>query len=262
MKATANKTPGHLDDKKQVNIRWNSRIFFQIGIIISVLIVFFLMETNFEAKSETDVADAHRYLEEPAMMDYVIEKDLPKLVVPQKQPASIPVVKPISKKVDIAKEMVVIDTSSEEVETDILSSDIPTPAIVPASDPVEIAPEPSAPISVINVEHVPVFPGCELLNSNAEKIDCMSSKINAFINKNFRKQLLENLDGDQTYKIYVQFMINSQGYITNVRANSNNEKLKKEAQRVVESLPEMKPGKQGDKNVDVIYTVPIVFNIK
>lgn len=261
MKATVNKKSSHREEKKQVSIRWNSRIFFQVGIIISVLIVFFLMETNFESKSETDIADGYRYMEEPAMLDYVVEKDLPKPTI-SKEPVSKPVVKPISKKVVIAKDLEVIDNKSDEMEADIPSDDLPAPVVAPTKDPVEVAPEPSAPVSVINVEHVPVFPGCEILNSNAEKIDCMSSKINAFINKNFRKQLLENLERGQVHKIYVQFMINSQGYITDVRAQSNNDKLKKEAQRVVERLPEMKPGKQGDKNVDVIYTVPIVFNIE
>ena len=59
----------------------------------------------------------------------------------------------------------------------------------------------------------------------------------------------------------MKFKIDSNGFIADVVANSHNVYLKKEAQRVINNLPVMKPGKQGDKNVDVVYTVPIVFNI-
>jgi protein TonB len=90
----------------------------------------------------------------------------------------------------------------------------------------------------------------------------MSSKINSFINKNFRKEVLENLNANETYKIYVNFKIDSKGIVSDVKTISHSENLKKEAQRVINNLPIMKPGKQGNKNVDVLYTVPITFKIQ
>ena len=126
----------------------------------------------------------------------------------------------------------------------------------------DAAPVDSKPHNLINVEFVPVFPGCEVMATNAEKIDCMSSKINTFVNKNFRKELLEDLQPNQTHRIYVNFKIDSNGFVTDVVANSHNAKLKKEAQRVINNLPSMRPGKQGNKNVEVLYSVPIAFNIQ
>lgn len=259
MKTTDNTPQSKREDKKQININWNSRLFFQIGIIISVLIVFFLMQTSFKVESKRTMADSGHYLEEPPMIDYVLDIDRPELVVPKKQPLVKPKSEPIPQKVIKASTFDLIDNSSDEIETDILSNDLPVPVVSNPINPVPAAPEPTTPRSIINVEHVPIYPGCEGFGSNAEKIDCMSGKINAFINRNFRKELLENLERNQVQKIYVQFKIDSNGFITDVRANSTNERLKKEAQRVVGNLPVMRPGKQGDKNVDVLYTVPIIF---
>jgi|SRR5690554_1045422 len=245
------------DQKKDININWNSRLYFQIGIIISLLVVFFIIETPFEKDEPKPYLDTSFNLNEPPLIDYVIELDMPVKTVEKNEVKPTP--KPEPKKQVISNELKVIKNLSPDIESDILSNDVLVDIPVPPKTSVAPESDNSEPKSIINVEHVPVYPGCEGLGSNAEKIDCMSTKINSFINRNFRKELLENLERNEIQKIYVQFKINSQGYITDVRANSNNERLKVEAQRVVSKLPEMKPGKQGDKNVDVLYTVPIIF---
>ncbi|MDC7999433.1 energy transducer TonB [Aequorivita todarodis] len=259
MKATAKNTRNKRAEKKQINIKWNSRLFFQIGVIASLLVVFFVMQANFELNVAEFKQPTYDGIEEPPMKEYVIDVDLPK-------PAE-PIKKIIEKRVPIPKvvasnSFVVKPNASTDVETPIAATDAPvveTPA--PPSNATETF-EDTKPKNMLNVEFVPVFPGCESLGSNAEKVECMSSKINSFINKNFRKGVLEGLNANETYKIYVNFKIDSKGYVTDVRANAHNENLKKEAQRVINNLPTMKPGKQGNRNVDVLYTVPITFNIQ
>ena len=246
-------------DKKAVNIRWNSRLFFQIGVITSLLIVFFLMQTNFEMRVAEIKPPTSDGIEEPPMIDYVLDVDLPK----PSEPIKVKVEKrqPINRVVT-SNSIVVTPDIAPIVETPVAATDLPvieTPVVVVINEP---EPEPTKPASMANVEFVPVFPGCESFGSNSEKIECMSSKINTFINKNFRKEILENLRANESHRIYVNFKINSKGFVTDVVANSHNDNLKKEAQRVINSLPLMKPGKQGTKNVDVLYTVPIVFNIQ
>ena len=260
---TTDKSNSRREEKKQVNIKWNSRLFFQIGIILSLLLVFILMETSFNTKESKIYADTGFYLEEPTMKDYIIDIDRPDPVVVPKQPIVKPRPEPRLPKVVNPTTIEIIDNYSSTVESDVLTNDLPDHVDQRIESPiVDPIPEPATPRSIINVEHVPVYPGCETLGSNAEKIECMSAKINSYINRNFRKELLENLEQNQVHKIYVQFKIDSKGFITDVRANSTNERLKKEAQRVVGNLPEMKPGKQGNKNVDVLYTVPIIFKIQ
>lgn len=250
-------------EKKQVNIVWNSRLFFQIGIIISCLIVFFVMQTSFEVGTPV-IADQSSFgIEEPPMVIYQVDVEKPELLVPVK---TVPV-KPITTRKPVKSETFKVeDNTSDVVETPVLATDIPIieHSITDVPQPIISEPspsEPTGPSSILNVEFVPVYPGCEGLSSNAETIDCLSSRINTFLNRNFSKEVLENLYGNEVQKVYVQFKVDSQGFITDVRTNSTNQSLEREAKRVIAKLPRMKPGRQGDKNVDVLYTLPITFRI-
>ncbi|MBK5212117.1 MAG: energy transducer TonB [Flavobacteriaceae bacterium] len=259
MKATVKNIRNKRAEKKQINIKWNSRLFFQIGVIASLLIVFFVMQTNFEMRIADAKPPTFEGEMELPMMDYVIDVDRPK--------PSEPIKKIVEKRMPIQK-MVKSNTfdvkpdTAPDVETPIAPSDLPIVETPTTTVNPPIDPKPEAPRSIINVEFVPVFPGCEAFGTNAEKIECLSSNINSFINKNFRKELLEDLNANETHRIYVNFKIDSNGFVTDVVANSHDANLKKEAQRVIKSLPRMKPGKQGDKSVAVLYTVPIVFKIQ
>ncbi len=259
MKTTDANTRNKRADKRQININWNSRLFFQIGVIASLLSVFFIMQTNFEIKNSKVSVNHTTTMDEPPMIDYVLDIEKPKVEVPVKKVVVKP--EPIAK---VVKSHVfdVKPNTADIIEPEIAATDLPVIETPDITKPVVEEPAVSTgPRTLMNVEFVPVFPGCESLATNNEKIECMSSKINTFINKNFRKEYLENLAPNESHRIYVKFKIDSKGYITEVLASSHNPLLKKEAQRVVNNLPQMKPGKQGDKNVDVLYTVPIVFQI-
>ncbi len=258
MKANTKNASTKRAEKKQINIKWNSRLFFQLGIIVSLLFVFFVMQMDFEKKTMVVKNTTAKGITEPPMITYVLDVDMPK---PQAEKVKVKPKQPVQKIVK-SNEFVVKPNSSTDIETPVLPTDAPeieSPTI-PISLPVVDKPE--GPKSLNNVEFVPVFPGCEMLGTNAEKIECMSSKINSFINKNFRTELLENLQSNETHRVYVNFKIDANGYVTDVMANSHDMKLKNEAQRVIAGLPNMRPGKQGDKNVAVLYTVPIVFKIQ
>ncbi len=61
-------------------------------------------------------------------------------------------------------------------------------------------------------------------------------------------------------RVLVEFVINKQGEVTNVKVKNNvNELLEKEAIRVIENMQNWKPGKQRNRPVNVMYTVPINF---
>lgn len=61
-------------------------------------------------------------------------------------------------------------------------------------------------------------------------------------------------------KVYVNFVVEKDGSISNVRVvHSVDPLLDKEALRVINSLPRWNPGMQGGKPVRVSYTVPINF---
>ena len=63
-------------------------------------------------------------------------------------------------------------------------------------------------------------------------------------------------------KVYVQFVINKRGEVENaIIARGIDAVLDKEALRVIQNLPNWKPGVQRGKPVRVSYTVPINFKL-
>ncbi|MEN8119865.1 MAG: energy transducer TonB [Bacteroidota bacterium] len=68
------------------------------------------------------------------------------------------------------------------------------------------------------------------------------------------------IENDMQGKVYVRFVINEKGEVENAHViRPVYPILDKEALRVVRTLPNWKPGKQGGKPVKVWFTVPIVF---
>lgn len=61
-------------------------------------------------------------------------------------------------------------------------------------------------------------------------------------------------------RVIVQFVVNKDGSISNAKVvRSVDPDLDKEALRVINSMPQWKPGMQKGEPVSVKYTVPIVF---
>lgn len=64
-------------------------------------------------------------------------------------------------------------------------------------------------------------------------------------------------------KVYVSFIITKEGKVTEPTISRGvDPALDKEALRVIGSLPDWKPGKQGGQAVNVWYTVPITFGLQ
>ncbi len=63
-------------------------------------------------------------------------------------------------------------------------------------------------------------------------------------------------------RVFVNFVIERDGTVSNVKVvRSPDERLGKEAARVVEAMPKWKPGRQNGKKVRVLYTLPINFKL-
>lgn len=114
------------------------------------------------------------------------------------------------------------------------------------------------PFSVI--EQVPTYPGC--IGDNEAMKTCMSTKIAEFINSNFNTGIADELDLDGRQRISVQFKIDKTGKVVDVRAKAKKRELEMEAIRVVGMLPKMLPGEQRGEKVGVLYSLPIVFDVK
>lgn len=114
-------------------------------------------------------------------------------------------------------------------------------------------------VAFANIDEVPVFPGCE--NSEDQK-KCLQEAITKHVNKNFNTKLADSLNLKSGLKrIFVMFLINENGEISEVKARAPHKTLATEAKRVINSLPKMTPGKLDGKVVGVKYSLPIAFKV-
>ncbi|MGK0250765.1 MAG: bla regulator protein BlaR1, partial [Gammaproteobacteria bacterium] len=111
------------------------------------------------------------------------------------------------------------------------------------------------------IEKIPVYPGCDGNGDIKTSKECMSQSISAFVSSNFDTKIGKEVGLSGTNRIFVQFKISKEGKVTNVRSRAPHPALEKEAKRVIESLPQMKPGMQKGQPKSVLYSLPITFKI-
>ncbi|PKA83260.1 protein TonB [Ulvibacter sp. MAR_2010_11] len=249
------------EDKKSINITWNSRLFFQLGLIVSLLTVFFVMESTFGLTADSYAVKKRITIDEPnTIHTIVIMDETPKSkVLREKQIPKTPKVKQRA----ITNVIPMVDTPDNDTqETPVAPNDNPPVNTNPNTlSTTTTLPDDNKPRSLLGVEFVPVFPGCEKLATNKERIECMSSKISSFIGNRFNTDKFSDNASGKPQRIDVQFKIDSHGNVTDVRARARDNSLAEEAKRVVDRLPQMQPGKQGGRNVDVMYSIPITVII-
>jgi len=110
------------------------------------------------------------------------------------------------------------------------------------------------------LDKAPIFPGCEQLDPEATK-KCFQESMMKFVGENFNTKPVDDVGLSGRQRISVIFKIDSNGNVQNVQARAPHPELEAEAMRVVGSLPTMIPGENNGKKVNVLYNLPIVFEI-
>jgi hypothetical protein len=111
------------------------------------------------------------------------------------------------------------------------------------------------------IENAPVFPGC--VGTEEELRTCLQEKIANHVNSNFNSGLGKELGLEPGLKkVFVMFIIDNEGNITDVQARAPHKKLEEESMRVIKSMPKMTPGKHKGKTVGVKYSLPIAFMVE
>jgi hypothetical protein len=109
------------------------------------------------------------------------------------------------------------------------------------------------------IEKAPIFPNCE--NTEDSKL-CFQESVQEYVSKKFNTSLANELGLDSgKKKVYVQFTIDKEGNITEVKARGPHQALEEEAIRVIDMLPKMTPGEHNGKKVGVTYTLPITLTV-
>ena len=237
-----------MESKKnpKVDIGKNSSLYFTLGMALMMFLSYSTVNYKVYDKSLLNLDRVN--------MDALDEEEVP--ITEQVQPPPPPPPPPP------APEVIEIVEDEEEVEETIIEStetDQEEEIDIEDLDVEEVEEDVEVPFAVI--ENVPVFPGCERGN-NAKKRKCMSEKIAKFVQRKFNTDLAGDLGFSGRQRINVIFKIDRSGNVTGVRARAPHPRLEKEAQRVINLLPKMKPGKQRGKAVIVPYSLPILFQVQ
>lgn len=240
--------------KHETNLQKNSTLYFQVGLILCLLMAYGLFEMKFETKLP-NVVENHTDIDE-----YTI--DIP--IVPQAKPE---IQEPVQqKKVTKPKDFEIVSN-----EKDIISDVLDVPDDTSSEDknpPVDLGDidivEPVIPEEVpfVSVEQIPLYPGCEKKKGREAQSKCMSEKISKLIQRKFDSGLASELGLSGMQRIQVQFKIDKSGKVTEIKTRAPHPRLGKEAERVVDLIPDMKPGKQRDEPVAVRYNLPINFQVQ
>lgn len=230
-----------------------SKIFYQIGLVLTLFIVYSLLELKSydrEIENLSNVVLAKDIIEETPMLQ-------PKEILPQPPPPQNQIMPQkvivVDDKQDI-KEIVLESTETDETEAVVYTE--PEEIV---EEVIEEVIEEDVPFMVI--EKVPVYPGCT--GSRNELKKCFSKSLQKFFQKKFDPSLASELGLPAGKKrIIVLFKINKNGNAVDIQARAPHPRLKKEAIDIVSSLPKMVPGEQRGRKVGVKYTLPVTFLVQ
>jgi len=193
----------------KISLEKKKGLFFQIGLIITLLVIF----GAFEWKSYDKVA----YNLGQLSLDDLEEEIIPITQQEVKPPPPPPPPPEVIEIVEDEDEMIEIEEESDDE-------------------------------FFMVVENMPEFPGGDL-------------GLMKYIQKNVKYPPIAK-EYNITGKVYVSFIVDKSGAVTNVKVVRGVDKnLDAEAVRVVKSLPKYKPGQQRGKPVRVMFTIPINFTL-
>ena len=226
----------------KVDLQKNSSLYFVIGLS---LILFFSWQA-IEWKTYKKTFDYE-------MLD-VNEDDDEEIPITQQIKTPPPPAPPAAQVIEFVED-------EEEVEESIIESTETDNDEIIEVDDVSIEEDDldvDVPFAVI--EDVPIFPGCENVSKDKRR-DCFQEKINKHIKRNFRYPEVAMELGIQG-RVFVTFIIDKDGSITNILMRGPDKNLEKEARRIISVLPKMTPGKQRGRAVRVPFSIPINFRLQ
>ncbi|MBT8310348.1 MAG: energy transducer TonB [Flavobacteriaceae bacterium] len=232
----------------QLDVGRDSSLYFSLGLCLMLFITWKSMEHKTYDKAEM----AYEAID----MSQDLEDDIPITNLtapppPPPPPAASPEVITIVEDIEDIEESVIESTETnqeEAIEEEIVDVD--------DVDVEEVDEDIDVPFSV--VESVPIYPGCK--GNNAQLKKCFQTKIQEHINKNFTYPKTAQELGMQG-KVFVVFTVDKKGFVTKIRTRGPDKILEKEASRIFELLPQMTPGRQRGRAVNVPYSIPVIFKI-
>lgn len=219
----------------KANLENKRALFYMIGMVISLALA--LVAFEWETKQTANLLVFNN--------DNLVEMDeLPPITRPEE---------PEPPKPELPKPLDVFElVSNEEELTDeplFASSEATIDTEVHLNNVKVDEEESDEPVPYFKVENKPEFPGGD-------------KALLIYLAKNIRYPAICQENGIQG-NVYLSFVINERGQVTNVQViQSPDRSLADEAVRVVRTMPDWKPGKQGNKGVKVTYQLPVKFRLQ
>lgn len=222
-----------MDNKKtpKADLEGKKSIFLQVGLVISLAVVFLAFEWKQYDKSESDW-DQMEAIEIPEEMTQITRQEI--------EP---PKPKPQTTDIEEVEDDEEVEDIIINVEDDM---DAEVQEFIPVDDPIE---EPVEAEIFTVVEESPGFPGGD-------------EKLYEFLAKNMKYPQMARESGIQGI-VYVTFVVEPDGSISNVRVLRDiGGGCGEEAIRVVKAMPRWTPGKQRGKAVRVQFNLPVKFTLQ
>lgn len=215
-------------------------LFLEIGLIVSLLIVYMAFEWTTSEKQTVDALQETPQLVETEEMVPITQETPP-------PPPSAPAVPVLADQIDIVDDEIQVDDDL------FMNLEDQADMGVQIMDYVESVEE-----EVVEEEAIPFM----LVE---EKPSFMGGDANAFskwVNERLVYPEIAKENGVQG-RVTLQFTVNTDGSVSNVKVlRGVDPSLDKEAVRVVSMSPKWTPGKQRDRAVKVTYTFPVIFQLR
>ena len=234
------KTTIDMEIKKteKANLEYKKLLFTEIGLIISLLIVFIAFEWTQAEVKVSNLEDTTEVVTEEEIIPITQETPPP--------PPSAPKIPILSDQIDIVDDEI-------ELEDDMFmnledNADLGVEIMDYVEVEEEVVEEEAIPFQL--VEEKPSFNGGD------------ANQFSKWVNSRLVYPEIAKENGVQG-RVTLQFTVEKDGTVTKVKVlRGVDPSLDKEAVRVVSMSPKWKPGKQRDRAVPVTYTFPVIFQLR
>ena len=223
---------------EKANLENKKLLFIEIGLIISLLIVYIALEWTSKETNTAVLEDTTEILIEEEIISTNMETPPP--------PPAAPKMPVLSDQIDIVDDEI-------ELEDDMFmnledNADLGVEIMDYVEVEEEVVEEEAIPFQL--VEEKPSFQGGD------------ANQFSKWVNSRLVYPEIAKENG-VSGRVTLQFTVEKDGSVTKVRVlRGVDPSLDKEAVRVVSMSPKWKPGKQRDRAVPVTYTFPVIFQLR
>ena len=223
---------------EKANLENKKLLFIEIGLILSLLIVYVALEWTSKETNTAVLEDNTEILIEEEIISTNMETPPP--------PPAAPKIPVLSDQIDIVDDEIELEDDMFMNLEDDSSLGVEIMDYVEVEE--EVVEEEAIPFQL--VEEKPSFQGGD------------ANQFSKWVNSRLVYPEIAKENG-VSGRVTLQFTVEKDGSVTKVRVlRGVDPSLDKEAVRVVSMSPKWKPGKQRDRAVPVTYTFPVIFQLR